>query len=378
MVRLTDIIINEKNNELERERGRKRDSIPPKSTIRFRDMPSLEKSGMKPIDTQNPGMDDGIDAQPSMGTKGMVNRVAEKGSTVEGKIERLYENAYNYTEYIASVAVNGEKINIDEGIRIIIKIVDNLDHIDILYSKAIYTKEVFDPFISHPVNVAIYAIKVGNGLRYNKKQLVKLGIGALFHDLGMNKIPKEIINRGGELTKGEFELIKKHPQFGYELLLTLGNEYGWLAEISLQEHEREGGQGYPRGLKGDRINEYAKIIGIVDIYEALTHSRPQRKRLLPYKAVGEIIESYRSFFPPKIVKALVTQLSVFPLHSFVRLNSNAIGKVVKTSINHPLRPTVRILCDSQGRRIRKRDIIRLQDFPLLYIKDSLFEEDIFK
>ena len=374
MPRLTDIIKQGRVPEREKQKEMENSST---EKIRFKDLPLLREARTESAPQQEIDRDGLVDAQLPKEREETYTEVKVEGRGEEKNFDwLLYEKAYSFVEDTVSIATNGGVLSIDEGIRIISLIVDNLDSIDSLYRKAICTKETLDPFISHPVNMVIYAIKIGIGLKYDKEQLIKLGIGALLHDIGMSKIPKEVVNRNGKLTEEEFELIKKHPQYGYELLLTLGKDYTWLAEISLQEHEREGGQGYPKGLKGDSIGEYAKVIGIVDIYEALTHSRPQRKRFFPYEAVKEIIKSEKGFFHPKILKVLLTELAVFPLYSCVRLNSNAIGQIVEIDKNRPLRPTIQILYDSQGRKIQEKKITRLADNPLLYIKDSIFEEDL--
>ncbi|OIP28965.1 MAG: hypothetical protein COW04_11005 [Deltaproteobacteria bacterium CG12_big_fil_rev_8_21_14_0_65_43_10] len=371
MPRLTDIIKQGKIPEKEKEKD---DSS--RETISFKDLSLFKKSSKDFITPQDTDRDDSINAQfPKEIEKAHVEVALEEMGDAKN-LDWLYKNAYSFVEDTVSIATNGGVLRIDEGIKIINQIVDNLDSIDSLYQKSIYTKETVDLFLSHPVNVVIYAMKIGVGLKYDRERLIKLGMGALLYDIGMVRIPKEILKVNRRLTEGESEIVKKHTRYGYEILLSLGEDYMWLAEIALQHHEREGGQGYPQGLKGDKIAEYAKVIGVVDIYDALIHSRPHRKRFLPYQAVKEIIKSEKGGFHPKIMKVLLTHLSVFPLSSYVKLNSNAIGEVIAISENHPLRPTVQILYDSQGKRVQEKKIINLEDNnPLLYIIDSVFEED---
>ena len=86
-----------------------------------------------------------------------------------------------------------------------------------------------------------------------------------------------------------------------------------LPRVAYQEQEREGGQGYPRGLKGEEIHDYAKIIGVVDVYEALTHHRPQRKGYMPHEAVKLILGTQKELFSNEVKRLLLTKLSCFPL-----------------------------------------------------------------
>jgi hypothetical protein len=149
-----------------------------------------------------------------------------------------------------------------------------------------------------------------------------------------------------------------------------------LAECAVQVNERLDGSGYPQGLQGDEINEYAQVIGLVDMYEALVHSRPQREKFHHFKAVKEIIKSGKHLFKRKHLKALLNIFSIFPLHSYVRLNSDAVCKVVKTYPDQPMRPRIQIVFDSQQKRVLTERIINLPDDPLLYIVDSVVDEEL--
>jgi len=305
---------------------------------------------------------------------GMIVREEERK---EKAVVDIYDELYEFFAEVLSAAKTDQKFSIDRGVELVAKVIDTPSAIESLYRKAIYRKEFKYDSRVHGINVAIFAIKIGEGLGYKRDQLVELGIAALIHDIGMCKIPDEVVNKEGVLTNEEYALIKKHPQFGYDIIFNaLGEKYKWLAEVVSQEQEREGGQGYPRGLLGNEIHEYAKVIGIVDVYEALSHPRPQRKRFLPYEATKVIVNSSKNIFPQKLIKALLTKLSCFPISSYVVLNSKAIGRVVETNEAFPLRPVIEMLYDNTGKKLTEKKIVKLQDTPLLYITDSMFEEDL--
>ena len=305
---------------------------------------------------------------------GMIVREEERK---EKAFVDIYDEFYEFLAEVLNAAKTDQKFSIDRGVELVAKVIDTPSAIESLYRKAIYRKEFKYDSKVHGINVAIFAIKIGEGLGYKRDQLVELGIAALIHDIGMCKIPDEVVNKEGILTNDEYALIKKHPQFGYDIVLNaLGEKYKWLAEVVSQEQEREGGQGYPRGLTGNEVHEYAKVIGIVDVYEALSHPRPQRKRFLPYEATKVIVNSSKNMFPQKLIKALLTKLSCFPISSYVVLNSKAIGRVVDTNEASPLRPVIEMLYDNTGKKLTEKKIVKLQDTPLLYITDSMFEEDL--
>jgi HD-GYP domain-containing protein (c-di-GMP phosphodiesterase class II) len=305
---------------------------------------------------------------------GITKQEEEKTSK---SCEDLHKELYTFLEDIFAAAKKDQHFSINKGLELVAKVLDTPHAIEHMHNTAIYKKTLNNSLATHGINVAIFAIMIGRGLGYERDKLIELGLAALIHDIGMCKIPEEIINKEGSLTNEEYAQIKKHPQLGYTIVAnTLGEKYKWLAEVVSQEQEREKGQGYPLGLKGNEFHEYAKIIGMVDVYEALSHPRPQRKRFLPYEATKVIVSSSKDMFSPKLIKVLITKLSCFPIGSYVILNSKAIGRVVEASEISPFRPTIELLYDSAEKKLAAKKIVKLQDSPLLYIVDSLFEEDL--
>ena len=129
-------------------------------------------------------------------------------------------------------------------------------------------------------------------------------------------------------------------------------------------------------MQGDEIHEYAQIIGLLDMYEALIHSRPQREKLTHFAAVKEVINNCKHRFQRKHLKSLLSIFTVFPIHSYVRLNSNAVGKVIETYAAQPMRPKIQIVYDSQRRKVLTERIVVLPENPLLNIVDSVPETEI--
>jgi hypothetical protein len=127
---------------------------------------------------------------------------------------------------------------------------------------------------------------------------------------------------------------------------------------------------------GDQICEFARIIGVVDVYDALTSPRPQRKRFLPYEATKEIVQSQRGFYWPKAVRCLLTTLSAFPVGSLVRLNSRAIARVIESNKAAPLRPKLIIVFDGKGEEQHDNKIVDLQINTLLYVTESISQDNL--
>ncbi len=196
--------------------------------------------------------------------------------------------------------------------------------------------------ITNPINVAILAVKVGMGLAYERLDLERLALAALLHDAGMFTVPEFILMRSGPLSTGERAVIEKHPEVGAGLLNGLESGYGWLAQVAMQEHERWLGQGYPQGLKGPQIHPYAQVIGIADTFDALISPRPYRRRFVPHEAVRELLLTEKSSFSRDVIKTLVERLSLYPLGTYVRLNTGEVGVVKELKSRFPLRPVIQI------------------------------------
>lgn len=196
--------------------------------------------------------------------------------------------------------------------------------------------------ITNLINVSILGTKVGIGLGYYGEELDRLALGGLVHDIGLFAVPASLIAKAGRLTTDERMLIEQHPNLGAQVIHRLGPEYHWLTQVVLQAHERVDGCGYPNRLKGRQIGEMAQILGVVDVFDALVSDRPYRRRLLPHEAVKELLVVERTAFPREILKALIEQLSVYPLGTTVRLTTGEVATVERVNSRYPLRPMVHI------------------------------------
>lgn len=198
------------------------------------------------------------------------------------------------------------------------------------------------PVISNSVNVAILATKIAMGLHYEPLALERVALAGLVHDVGMFTLPDQLVMKAGQLTPEDRALVRRHPQQGFEILDRLGSSYAWLAKVALHEHERWAGQGYPHRVKGAEIDEYAQLIGLADVFDALVSPRPYHRQLSAHDAVRELLVKEKHSFAHHLLKVLVEQLSMYPLGTTVRLNTGAIGTVVQLNQRYPLRPIVQI------------------------------------
>ncbi|WP_068621173.1 HD domain-containing phosphohydrolase [Paenibacillus tuaregi] len=153
----------------------------------------------------------------------------------------------------------------------------------------------------HSDRVAEYAVKIAKKLKLNKEQLENLSIASVLHDIGKIHIPEEILNKPGRLTPEEFELIKKHPADGAEMIKE--TYYGEIAPIIEQHHERLDGSGYPHGLHGSGILLEARIIAVSDTFDAMTEDRAYRKASDVQTAMSEIRRLSGTHYDETVVDA---------------------------------------------------------------------------
>ena len=230
------------------------------------------------------------------------------------------------------------------------------------------------PLITNLLNVGILATKVGARLGYHGEELERLTFAGLLHDIGIFAVPQSLVTKSGRLTHDERTLIEQHPELGYQTIRKAGQKYDWLADVVRQAHERWNGQGYPNRLNGRQICEFAQIIGVVDIFDALVSPRGYRRRFFPHEAVRELIVAERTAFPREVVKALVEQLSAYPLGTSVRLTTGEVGSVMQVNTRYPLRPVVRIEGDvAYGQEGQQLD---LSHSPLVSIIETLEPPDV--
>ncbi len=248
------------------------------------------------------------------------------------------------------------------------------DLIDAIYEYC--ASVISDDQPAESISITFGALRVGKGLGYDTERLIKLGLAAFLENVGMYQIPDQILQQERKLSREEMEMIRDHPEMSAQIVGRMGNAYKWLAEVVRQVHERYDGSGYPEGLKGKDISELASIIGIIDIYVAMTKDRPYRNKFLQTDAVKSVIGIEKDKFSPRVIKEFLNQISLFPVNACVRLNNKSIGRVVSTDKRQPMRPAIELLYDGLGRRMEKGTIVHLSDSPLLHIVGTVDEKEL--
>ncbi|OGK81395.1 MAG: hypothetical protein A2050_14275 [Candidatus Rokubacteria bacterium GWA2_73_35] len=225
----------------------------------------------------------------------------------------------------------------------------------------------------HQARVAVLSLRIGADVGYDRPRLVRLGMAGALMDVGLWQLPESLWKRLDALSPEEQTQYRSHPSLSAEWLRRWAPHDDGLAEAVLQHHEREQAQGFPQGLGGRSINPDAKILGLVDTYTGLTFPPSSRPRLRPHEAIREIVRSKHESFASTLIKALLSEISVFPPGTLVRLNTGEVGRVIAVNRNHPLRPRVEIVADGKGQRLTTPKTTDLAEAPFLYITGPVAE-----
>lgn len=256
--------------------------------------------------------------------------------------------AIKMANQIFSTLRTNHKLNIG-GIARIMKTIleDALNHRHVLIQMTdIRTRD--DYTFGHSINVCLLSVLLGIKLRMSRRQLAELAMGAILHDLGMIFIPADILQKTTPLSREERELIQTHPQKGFELLRKIGPIPLVAAHVAFQHHENHDGSGYCRGLAGENIHLYARIVAVVDLYDAITSDRPYRRAYLPHEAYDIMLASRGTKLDARLVDLFLANVALYPVGTTVMLDSGEIGVVVKNYPQLPARPVIRIVRDSSG------------------------------
>lgn len=228
---------------------------------------------------------------------------------------------------------------------ILTEIQTNTEAISMLSEVISYDSYVFQ----HSLNVTVYSVALGQKVGLNQSELQDLGLGAMLHDLGKMGVPLEILNKSGKLTEEEFDLIKSHASLGFEMLRKSFTLSLLTAHCAYQHHERLDGSGYPRNLEGDDIHYYAKIIGIADVFDAVTSNRVYRQAMLPHEGLELLYSGVDTLFDKKLVDSFAKTVAIYPVGLEVKLSNGKKGIIAKVNPQLPTRPLIRVLKDEHQR-----------------------------
>ncbi len=287
---------------------------------------------------------------PSLLTRGSVRAAARVRRRARENIDRLF-----------SEVRMGRSVSTPDAQAVVVELVEHITR-DAEASLWLTNLRERDEYTSvHCLNVCVLTLAFCHQLGFQREELHAIGIGALLHDVGKLYTPDAILTKDGPLTDIEFDIVKRHPSDGYELMRGTGGMPEAALEVIRWHHERLGGQGYPDGLIGGQIPVAALAVGIADAYDAMTSERPYSSGVAPEVALGRLYEEAEGGFGLALTTAFIRCVGIYPVGTLVRLETGAVGLVAAAHPDHRLEPTVLLLRSPSGEVYQDRRLVDLMD-----------------
>jgi HD-GYP domain-containing protein (c-di-GMP phosphodiesterase class II) len=260
----------------------------------------------------------------------------------------------------AQVAVERIFDDLDQGLppppattkAIVSKVLERIvnDRTAVMTQLAVQKIKQFDRSLAaNALDTCVLSLVVAVECGLDETMQVHLGAGALLHDAGYVRLPRNLVRRRDECSEQELALLQQHPKLGITLLSEGPGIDEEVKRIVAEHHERGDGSGYPGGLKSEAISQLAKIVGIVDWYDGMVSRRGGRPAMLPHDAVRQLfLAGERGQFEKSLIEIVIRSVGVYPVGSLVRLNTGEQAVVVGVNPAQRLKPLVKITGGPQG------------------------------
>lgn len=287
-----------------------------------------------------------------------INKVtaAEESAAVQGvyrEARRLTKNLMDDVRLGGVINTEQAKETVKDCVHSILRNPDALLWMSKMRTQDEYTSE-------HCLNVCILAIAFGRHLGMSEPELEKLGLCGLLHDVGKMRIPSAVLNKAEPLTDKEFNIIKAHTVHGRNLLMSSPGVFNGAVDVAYSHHERIDGTGYPRKLKASGISDFARIIAIVDAYDAMTADRCYSGAITTTDALKNIFKDRGTHFDERLSLEFIKCVGLYPPGSLVELVNGLIGIVLETHQRYRHLPKILVVHDIH-KPLEKERVLSLAD-----------------
>ena len=281
--------------------------------------------------------------------------------------KRTYSQSVAATKDVMNSVRLGQSPNLKKVKRVVQGIVDQILSDEASLVGLTTIRDYDDYTFTHSVNVCIFSVALGRRIGLSRLQLYDLGLGALFHDIGKSRVPADVINKAGQLNEDEWRMIASHPWMGLLALFQLkeATEFPYRAmRVAYEHHMKRDVSGYPRSLRTKSIGLFSRIVACADGFDAATSRRSyQTEPLSPASVLAEMRDNARRGQDQVVVKAFVSLLGIYPVGTFVVLDSFELAIVHSVNPDPALvsRPMVLIVSDDLGNVRHPGDLVNLAD-----------------
>lgn len=352
---------------------------PPRSGFRFLKIDELKSSQRVeiPLQEERPRPPNELSHEPSH----YVAQAIRRSETNREQTARdVYNQAITLADYLLERAKTGAEMNGGEVQTTIEEIIRELTYesnelLNLALSQTVDEKGA-NFLATKIVNKTILALEIGGGKKMNKSKLFQLGMGAFFSDFGIVKV-LDIITKKEVLKTEELLAIREIPYRTVEILKKVSDLSGYVLNVAKESHERLDGSG-PLGIKEiQQMDEFSRIVAVIDVFEALTHDRPHRPRLLPHEAMRKILEEGGKY-EEGVLRMLIDRIGLYPIGSWVKMTNKEVAKVIGSNPGLPLRPRIKIVFDEWGKQLETPPAVDLSKQLSLHILQPVSDEDLKK
>ncbi|MBD1581530.1 HD-GYP domain-containing protein [Pseudoalteromonas sp. S16_S37] len=267
-----------------------------------------------------------------------------KSTSIENELDKanaLYQQAKALQQKTFDDLKNGKQLDLtpfqDTASGLIDSVFRNQDALACIAQ--IKDKDAY--LLEHSINVAILIGIFAKHLAFERELIEQITTGALLHDIGKIQVPDEILNKPGTLTDEEYELMKQHARFSYDIVAN-ANLGDIAIEIAGFHHERLDGSGYPYGKKADELSLFVRMIAIVDSYDAITADRVYKSSKTPVATFKVLREHVPHHYDETLLNAFIHCMGVYPVGTLVKLKSQRVGVISQSNPQTPLQPVVKV------------------------------------
>ncbi|MDR1531552.1 MAG: HD-GYP domain-containing protein [Clostridiales bacterium] len=271
---------------------------------------------------------------------GMEGIPVQKSAAFKEFVENYDESTAEIKKYVMAIS-DGATINLDELFKLTNGVMEHLKCKSDVLTFLGYIKEADEHTFTHSNNVALLCNLFAKWLRLSARDVVYLTTAGILHDIGKTRTPPEILNKAGPLKDEEFKIMKRHTIDGYEILKNQ-NIPESIKLAALMHHEKINGKGYPYGLLGENIETFAKIVSIVDIYDAMTANRIYRAKLCPFEVIRMFETKVYGEIDTENLIVFLRNIAYTYLGNYVKLTDGQEGTVVFINQQNLSKPIVRL------------------------------------
>lgn len=263
--------------------------------------------------------------------------------------KRTVDNVLSSLRLSHDINTNEVKTAVKSCVKSVLKNPNALMWLAQIKNKDDYTAE-------HSLRVSVMSVALGRELDLLEQELEDLGVAGMLHDVGKVRIPDEILNKEGSLTRDEYDVIKTHATAGRSLLMSKSDVPPVTVDVAYCHHEHINGKGYPRGISGEKIPYFAKIVSVVDAFDAITSDRVYSNGRSVLEALRILYDCRGQQFDEEIVRAFIRLVGIYPPGHIAELTSGEVGIILSCPPRNKLKPKLIIVRDKNKKTCAERII----------------------